>query len=84
MNARSMNAFATAGTTLAVAAGPVAIAAYLGLTAAELRAQLGTGKSLAQIAVAQGKTVSGLEEAVYADVEAHLDHASANGLPAAA
>jgi hypothetical protein len=55
--------------------GPAAIAAYLGLTPAELRAQLRTGKSLAQIAVARGKTVSGLEDAIYADVQAHLDQA---------
>lgn len=59
--------------------GPAAIAAYLGLTPAELRAQLRTGKSLAQIAVARGKTVSGLEDAIYADVQAHLDQAVANG-----
>ena len=41
---------------------PAAIASYLGLTPAQLRQQLGAGKTLAQIAVAQGKTVAGLEE----------------------
>ena len=57
--------------------GPVAIASYLGLTPAQLRAQLRSGKTLAQIALAQGKTVAGLEEAIYADVQAHLDSAVA-------
>jgi uncharacterized coiled-coil protein SlyX len=59
--------------------GPAAIASYLGLTPAQLREQLKAGKTLAQIAVAQGKTVSGLEDAIYADVQAHLDRAVANG-----
>ena len=59
--------------------GPVAIASYLGLTPAQLREQLRAGKTLAQIAVAQGKTVAGLEDAIYKDVQAHLDQAVANG-----
>jgi len=59
--------------------GPAAIATYLGLTPAQLREQLRAGKTLAQIAVAQGKTVAGLEDAIYKDVQAHLDKAVANG-----
>ena len=59
--------------------GPAAIAPYLGLTPAQLRRQLRSGKTLAQIAVAQGKTVAGLEDAIYKDVQAHLDQAVANG-----
>ena len=59
--------------------GPAAIASYLGLTPAQLREQLRSGKTLAQIAVAQGKTVAGLEDAIYKDVQAHLDQAVANG-----
>lgn len=59
--------------------GPAAIASYLGLTPAQLRQQLGSGKTLAQIAVAQGKTVAGLEQAILADVQAHLDRAVTNG-----
>jgi hypothetical protein len=59
--------------------GPAAIASYLGLTPAQLRAQLRAGKTLAQIAVAQGKTVAGLEDAIYKDVQTHLDQAVANG-----
>src|SRR5262245_30210227 len=42
--------------------GPAAIASYLGLSPAQLREQLKAGKTLAQIAVAQGKSVSGLED----------------------
>ena len=64
--------------------GPAAIAAYLNLTPAQLRAELRSGKTLAQIAVAQGKAVSGLEAAIYADVQAHLDKAVAAGRLSAA
>lgn len=56
-----------------------AIAAYLGLTADALRTDLAAGKTLAQIATAQGKTVSGLEDAIVADAKAHLDAAVAAG-----
>ena len=59
--------------------GPAAIASYLGLTPAQLREQLRAGKTLAQIAVAQGKSVAGLEDAIYKDVQTHLDQAVANG-----
>jgi hypothetical protein len=55
--------------------GPVAIASYLGLSAAELRMQLRTGRTLAQIAIARGRTLAGLEDAIHTDVEAHLDQA---------
>jgi hypothetical protein len=62
---------------------PAAIADYLGLTADELRAQLEGGKTLAQVASAQGKSISGLEGAIYADMKSNLDQAVANGkLPA--
>lgn len=64
--------------------GPAAIASYLGLTPAQLREQLRIGKTLAQIAIAQGKSVSGLEDAISADVQAHLDQAVANGRLSAA
>jgi hypothetical protein len=62
--------------------GPVAPAAaaakYLGLTKAQLVNQLRSGKSLAQIAKAQGKTTSGLEQAMTAEVKTRLDKAVAN------
>lgn len=59
--------------------GPAAIAAYLGLTESELRAQLDAGTTLAQIASVQGKSVAGLEDVIVADAKAHLDDAVANG-----
>jgi hypothetical protein len=58
---------------------PAAIASYLGLTEDELRAQLESGKTLAQIASARGKSVSGLEDVIYADMKTHLDQAVADG-----
>jgi hypothetical protein len=55
-----------------------AVASYLGLTGAELRAQLRAGKSLAQIATAQGKSVDGLKAAILGAAKAKLDRAVAN------
>ncbi len=60
-------------------AGAAAVATYLGLTQAELRTQLESGKTLAQVAEAQGKSVSGLKDAIYADAKSHLDQAVADG-----
>lgn len=48
-------------------------AAYVGLTPKELRAQLVSGKSLAQVATAQGKTASGLENAMLAAAVKAID-----------
>jgi uncharacterized coiled-coil protein SlyX len=55
-----------------------AVAKYLGLTEAQLLKQLGSGKTLAQIAKAQGKTTSGLEQAITDAVKTRLDKAVAN------
>jgi hypothetical protein len=55
------------------------VTGYLGLTAAELRTQLEAGKSLADVAKAQGKTVSGLEDAMVAAAKKRLDAAVAAG-----
>jgi len=52
-------------------------AAYLGLTPQALRAQLGAGKTLSQVATAQGKTVTGLEQALETAVKTRLDKAVA-------
>ena len=52
-----------------------ATATYLGLTEAELRTQLASGKSLAEIAKAQGKSVEGLEAKLKAETKAKLDAA---------
>jgi hypothetical protein len=54
-------------------AGGLGAASYLGLTQAQLFGQLLSGKSLAQIATARGKSVSGLEQAMLAVVKAKLD-----------
>ena len=55
-----------------------AVAKYLGLTKAQLVKQLESGKSLAQIAKAQGKSTSGLEHAITAAVKTRLDKAVAD------
>jgi polyhydroxyalkanoate synthesis regulator phasin len=59
--------------------GSTAVASYLGLTADDLFAQLQSGRTLAQIATAQGKSVAGLEDVMYADAKTHLDQAVADG-----
>jgi len=52
----------------------MAVAAdYLGLSLSDLRADLQGGQSLADIAAAQGKSVSGLEDAMIAAISGHLD-----------
>jgi hypothetical protein len=56
-----------------------AAADYLGLTGAQLRTQLDSGKSLAQIAQAQGKSVSGLVDAIVSAAKTKLDAAVAAG-----
>jgi AraC-like DNA-binding protein len=52
---------------------------YLGLTRADLISQLRAGKSLAQVAQAQGKTTAGLEAAMTAALKARLDKAVSAG-----
>jgi hypothetical protein len=54
------------------------VAKYLGLTEAQLRKQVMSGKSLAQIAKAQGKSTSGLEQTITAAIKTRLDKAVAN------
>jgi hypothetical protein len=56
-----------------------AAASYLGLTGAELRAQLESGKTMADVAKAQGKSVDGLVSALVADEKKELDAAVADG-----
>jgi hypothetical protein len=48
-------------------------AGYLGLTPAQLRAQLRAGHSLAAVATSRGKPVSGLESAILAAVVRRVD-----------
>ena len=50
-----------------------AVAGYLGLSQTELRDELQSGKSLADVAKSQGKSVSGLEDAMIAAFKTNLD-----------
>ncbi len=50
----------------------IAAAKYLGLTQSELWARLEAGKSLADVASAQGRTVSGLKAAIIAGMTSRL------------
>jgi hypothetical protein len=52
-----------------------AAASYLGLTEKQLESRLNSGKTLAQIAKAQGKSVDGLKDAMLKDAKANLDDA---------
>jgi len=56
-----------------------AAATYLGLTDAQLRTQLESGRSLADVAKAQGKTVDGLVQAMVDAAKKKLDAAVAAG-----
>ncbi len=56
-----------------------AAATYLGLTTDELRTKLQSGKSLAQIAKDEGKSVAGLEQAMVASAKTKLDQAVSDG-----
>lgn len=56
-----------------------AAAAYLGLSEEDVHAQLETGKSLADVARDQGKSVDGLVDALAAEAEKHLDEEVADG-----
>ncbi|HEV7774425.1 MAG TPA: hypothetical protein VGO48_14185 [Conexibacter sp.] len=60
-------------------AGLSAAADYLGLTRAKLARQLQSGKSLADVARAQGKSVDGLEQALVDEAKTRLDRAVADG-----
>lgn len=53
--------------------GAAAIATYLGLTGDQIRADLQSGKTLADLATAQGKSVAGLEAAIVSEAMSNLD-----------
>ena len=54
--------------------GPIAAAAaYLQLDEWELRARLAGGRTLGQVAVEEGLSIRGLEDALLADLKWHLD-----------
>jgi hypothetical protein len=56
-----------------------AVATYLGLSETELRTQLADGKTLADVAKAEGKTVDGLVSALVADEKKELEAAVSSG-----
>ena len=56
-----------------------AAAKYLGLTDAQLDSKLDSGKTLAQVAKDQGKSVDGLVSALVADMKQKLDRAVSRG-----
>ena len=61
-------------------ASPIAAAAgYLGVSVPQLFNELRSGRSVAQIAKARGKSVSGLERAVTTAIKSRLDRAVASG-----
>jgi AraC-like DNA-binding protein len=64
---------------LAFGGGLDAAATYLGLTRQQLFERLSSGKSLAQIAMDRGKSVSGLEQAMIAALKSRLDQAVKDG-----
>jgi hypothetical protein len=75
---------ASASTTLAAVddsyLGPLAAsAAYLGLKTEQLQVRLQGGETLAGVAVARGRPVSGLEEALLENLKTDLDADVATG-----
>jgi hypothetical protein len=64
---------------LGLMGGITDVATYLGLTPADLGTQLRAGKTLADIATAQGKTVDGLKAAITAAATKQLDAAVTAG-----
>src|SRR5206468_5601760 len=56
-----------------------AAADYLGLTEAQLRTELNSGRTLANIAKARGKSVDGLKQAILDDAKMKLDQAVKDG-----
>jgi hypothetical protein len=58
--------------------GLSAAAKYLGLSESDLRTKLASGQSLADVAKAQKKDVTGLQDAITADAKSRLDKAVAD------
>ena len=63
----------------AVRAALKVAAGYLGLTKEQLRDELQSGKSLAEVATAHGKTVDGLKQAILADAKSVIDRLVSEG-----
>ena len=77
-------AYAGAGIQTRASAGrgaiAVAISTDLGITKQQLRSDLASGQTLAQIAAANGKSVNDVEQAILGAVQSRLDQAVAAGL----
>jgi hypothetical protein len=56
-----------------------ALTTCLGVSASDLKSELASGESLAGVAAAQGKSVSGLDDAIVTAVKTHLDAEVAAG-----
>jgi hypothetical protein len=68
----------------ALGAASTAVAAYLGITQAQLRTELMSGKTLAQIAVAHNKTAEGVVATLLGEAKKRLDAAVTAGKLSAA
>ncbi len=60
--------------------GLSAAAGYLGISKRQLLSDLQSGKTLAQVAQAQGKSISGLEQAIVSAVRSRLDRLTGAGV----
>jgi len=67
--------FGLKGFAIGIGAAADDVAEYLGLTTAQLRDQIGSGKSLADIAKAQKKSVDGLKNEIKSAAKKQLDQA---------
>jgi hypothetical protein len=86
LDSRRLPPFALGGERMGPRRGGVALGAalrtaesYLGLSGAQIRADLGRGETLAQVAAGQGKSVDGLVSAVVSAAESKLAGAVAAG-----
>jgi hypothetical protein len=78
-NAVSLSALSATPKHMGGGKGSEAVATVLGLTATELRTQLDAGKTLAQVATAQGVAVQRVIDAIVAEKQAHLAQEVASG-----
>ena len=78
-NAISLSAAAAMPNHMGGGKGEEVVATVLGLTATELRTQLDVGKTLAQVATAQGVAVQRVIDAIVAEKQAYLAQEVASG-----
>ena len=78
-NAVSLSALSATPKHMGGGKGSEVVATVLGLTATELRTQLDAGKTLAQVATAQGVAVQRVIDAIVAEKQAYLAQEVASG-----